>query len=91
MSRRTAVDVCSKMRDTQRMNTGNAITSMPHVRDTWLYRGVPFVGGGRAWQTYSCIKVGGQFPGVQRFRASSRARLLRLIDRHLDNGGEISL
>jgi hypothetical protein len=64
---------------------------MPHVRDTWLYRDVPFVGGGRAWQTYSCIKVGGEFPGVLRFRAPSRAALLRLIDRHLDNGGGLSL
>lgn len=79
------------MLDTRQMNTEHAITLMPHVRDTWLYRGVPFVGGGRSWQTYSCIKVGGQFPGVLRFRAPSRAALLRLIDRHLDHGGEISL
>jgi hypothetical protein len=73
------------------MNTEHEITAMPNVRDTWVYRGVPFVGGGRAWQTYSCIRVGGQFPGVLRFRAPSRAALLRLIDRHVDSGGEISL
>jgi hypothetical protein len=79
------------MRYSLRMNTEHEITEMPHVRDTWVYRGVPFVGSTGSWQTYSCIKVGGQFPGVRRFRAVTRPALLRLIDKHLDSGGELSL
>jgi hypothetical protein len=72
--------------------TNPLLSPMPGVNGVFTYRGVPLTTSGSTgeWMTYAVIKVGGEYPGVTRLRARSQSGLLRLIDRHIDGGGEIA-
>ena len=74
---------------------GPAPTEIPGLNGVWLYRGVRFEQRGGEWCTHSQIVQSvnihgrGDIRTTGRITARSQPQLLKKIDAHIDNGGEI--
>lgn len=74
---------------------GPAPTEIAGLNGVWIYRGVRLEQRGTEWATHSQIvqrmRIGGRdLRTTGRITARSQPQLLRKIDDHLDNGGEIA-